>query len=205
MVGRPFPCLPGIFASPLPDCLPGSVQLLGIAVHKGRWQSREKKPIASSECFNPDWQIPSAGAVTHAGLPHWRPLLAGHQRSSLCFQTGAEPGSSWSKGWFSGSGISWCTEGSETLPNLQGIGDKFDEFMLRVRRVSSCYFEQGTCLSRESCPTGAGKGPLSQWHNQQNSLFTSGFLGRADMQGFSVAVRKFFSKKGNFYFSWGHR
>lgn len=158
MVGRPSPCLPGIFASPLPDRLPGSMQLPGIAVHKGRWQSREKNPIVSSERFNPDRQVPSAGGVTHPGLPHWRPPLAGHQRSSPHFQTGAEPGPSWSKGCFSGPGISRNTEGGEMLPNPKGIGNKFDEFILRVRRVSSCCFEQGMCLSRGSCPTGDGLG-----------------------------------------------
>lgn len=127
-------------------------------------------------------------------LTGWPPL-AGHQRSSPRFQTGTEPGSSWSKGCVSGSGISPCTEGGEMLPDLKGTGVKFAEFVLRVRRVSSCCFEEGTCLSGGSCPTGDGLGKAlwGQWHSQQNSLFTSGFLGRADTQHFSVAVRKFFS------------
>lgn len=147
-----------MFASPLLDRLPGSMQSRRIAAHKGRLQSREKNPIISSECFNADWPIPSAGGVTHPGLPHWRPPLAGHQRSSPRFQTGAEPGSSWSKGCVSGSGISPCTEGGEMLPDLKGTGVKFAEFVLRVRRVSSCCFEEGTCLSGGSCPTGDGLG-----------------------------------------------
>lgn len=76
--------------------------------------------------FNPDWQVPPAGGVTHPGLPCWRPLLAGHQRSSPCFQTRAEPGPSLSEGCFSGLGISRCAEDGEMHPNLKGICDKLD-------------------------------------------------------------------------------
>lgn len=35
--------------------------------------------------FYPDWQVPSAGAVTHPRLPRWRRLLATHQSRSPCF------------------------------------------------------------------------------------------------------------------------
>lgn len=44
LVGRPSLFLLCIFASPLPDRPPGSMQLLRIAVQKWRWQSRGKNP-----------------------------------------------------------------------------------------------------------------------------------------------------------------
>lgn len=72
------------------------------------------------------------------------------------------------------------------IPNLKGIGDECEELMLRVRRVSSCCFEQGTPCAEGPARRGwAGKGPVRSMTQQQNSLFTSASLGRADMQGFS--------------------
>lgn len=44
---------------------------------QGEMAEQGENPKASSECFNPDWQVLSAGAVTHPGLPHWRPHWQG--------------------------------------------------------------------------------------------------------------------------------
>lgn len=114
LAGRSSPLLPCGAASPALDSCPAARRHRESLGRAGR-----KRPVL----FNGDWQVPSAGGVTHPGLPRWRLLLARHQRSSLCFQSRAEPRPSLDEGCFPGPGVSRCVEGGEMRPDLKGIGD----------------------------------------------------------------------------------
>lgn len=97
--------------------------------------------------FPPDWQVPSAGAVTHPRLPCWRRLLAAHQSRSPCFQTVVQPGLSLSEGCF-------ACPGTFHVQETAGCAHLSGKFMVKSGNSGREGFLLAALSKAPACPEG---------------------------------------------------
>lgn len=125
--------------------------------------------------FNPDWQVPSAGAVTHPRLPCWRRLLAAHQSTSRAFKPELTRTFPWAGAVFLVLEPFMC----RMSPSLREILDKLLAICLQVEKGFSWHLWERHVLSGASCPPGAGwrsTAEVCEGITEQKSFSASSFL-----------------------------